>query len=276
MADQCVSSAVHAQPAAELPVEGDLPVDVLVLVLLLLKGDVSSLCAAACVATTWRNAAASPRLWTKIGPFSANAVANLTDARLKQLVLRAKRGLRNLNLQNIARSCLTDEGVAKALRREKRIVVFAANGKPLTGAGIAVALAPSRGRLRRLLVSCIPALPEPEDAGPVTSIQQDAFLVKCKQPLVELRALLAPEGSMKATAVCQATTGNGLCTRMCDNKSSCECGATYCMLHSDRVGSCGYCVDPICERCTSLAEDICDGCFLELEDRDDEFDIYDI
>jgi hypothetical protein len=286
MEDESASSAALALPAAT-PLDGkpvgggELPVDVLLLVLLHLQKDMptlmASLCAAACVARSWRTAASTPRLWTRIGPFRGNAAANLTDERLKLLVSRARHHLQHVDLRNISKACLTDEVLAAALRREKRIFTFCANGKPLTGAGVAAALAPSSGRLRQLLVRGVRALPKPESAGRMSSIQQDAFLVNCKQPLARLRALLAPEGSMKATAVCQASTGNKMCTRLCDNESACECGATYCMLHTDRVGSCGNCVDPICERCTSFAEDLCDGCFIEFEgDRDNEFDIDDI
>jgi hypothetical protein len=91
--------AADAPPAAERAGDGKLPVDVILLVLLPLRGDMSSLCAAACVARAWRTAASLPRLWKRVGPFRGNAATNLTDARLKLLVSRARRHLHHLNLR---------------------------------------------------------------------------------------------------------------------------------------------------------------------------------
>jgi len=249
MADQlpAASSAAHALPAAVRARDIELPVDVLVLVLLPLRGDTVSLCAAACVSRAWREAASLPRLWKKIGRFWGNAGANLTDARLKQLVSRSRRRLQHLDLRGsgVGKSSLTDGGLAKALRREKRIQSFAANGSPLTGAGIAAALAPSRGRLRDLRLCGVRPLPKFASAG-MSSIQQEAFMVTCRETIDELRALLAPGGLMTAEDVCDVMQGDVICTRMCNDEHSCICGASFCTRHADCVYACGECGDPVC------------------------------
>jgi hypothetical protein len=259
--------AADAPPVAERAGDGELPTDVLLLVLLPLKGDVASLCAAACVARAWRQAAYSPRLWTRIGRFRGNAAKNLTDARLRQLVFRARHHLYHLDLRgrSMAESSLTDTGLAVALRREKRILSFYADGDPLTGAGIAVALAPSSGVLRTLRVCGVRALPRSEATGAMSITQQEAFTAACVDSVVELQALLVPgAGSLNATAVCDAAmSGNVLCTRMCDDKNVCGCESVFCKRHADCVFECVGCWRTVCGCCTSLADDICDECFLD-------------
>ena len=138
--------------AAELSASVALPVDVLVLVLQPLEGDVASLCAAACVARNWRDAVSSPRLWTRIGPLTPVVAARLTDARLDSLIRRARGDLRHLNLKEVSKSSITDAGLAVALSSISRLCSFSVNGDPLTGAGIAAALAPSSGQLQQLEV----------------------------------------------------------------------------------------------------------------------------
>jgi hypothetical protein len=271
MEGQGASSAALAT-AAELPDEseavgdGELPADVLVLVLLPLKGDMSSLCASACVARAWRKAASSPRLWMNLGPFLGNAAANLTDARLALLVSRARRHLLHLNLQGISKSGLTDEGVAEALRREKHIQIFAANGVPLTGAGIAAALAPSRGRLRTLYVNGVRALPKPVSAGRLSSDQLNTLLADCNKKMGELRALLAPGASLNATTVCKVMLeGHVYCTRMGKNEDTCRCGATHCKFHAKSMFTCEECFQPTCERCSSYGGLICEDCASNVD-----------
>lgn len=267
-----------AEHAGEAVGDGELPVELVVLVLRHLKDDMpslmSTLCAAACVATTWREAASLPRLWTRIGPFRGNAAANLTNARLQQLISRARRGLRHLNLQGIAKSSLTDAGLAEALRHEKRLFSFCANGGPLTGAGIAAALAPSRGRaLRTLLVCTVRARPKLSSAGRMSSDQVDTFLADCNETMGELRALLVPGGSMNVTTVCDVMTGNVLCTRMGKDEDTCRCGATYCKVHAKSVYTCMGCSEPICKRCSMFRGPLCDDCALDFgSDFDSDFD----
>jgi hypothetical protein len=162
----------------------------------------------------------------------------------------------------------------KALRREKRILSFWANGDPLTGAGVAAALAPSSGRLRKLLVCGVRALPRSASTAAMSSVQQEAFLVACVESALELRELLAPNGYLNVTAVCDAASSrNVLCTRMCDEKRVCWCEAIYCKRHADCVYKCCECDDTVCERCCSFEGDLCNDCFLERSESssDEEF-----
>ena len=239
----------------------------LVLVLLPLRGDTVSLCAAACVSRAWREAASFPRLWKKIARFRGPAATNLTDKRLKMLVSRARRHLRHLDLRGIAKSKVTDAGLAKALRREKRLLSFGASGSPLTGAGIAVALAPSRGRLRELRVCGVRPLPK-FAAVCLSSIEQDVFLYTCDQTIADLRALLAPGGLMSVADVCDVIDGDVICARMCDDEYSCMCGATFCTRHADCVYACTeHCGDMVCVDCCSNAAGICDACLSDGSER---------
>jgi hypothetical protein len=254
--NQCASAEL-APPADERAGAGELPAELIVLVLLPLSGDVRSLCAAACVARPWRHAASSPRVWLKIGPFRGPAAAHLTDARLLSLVARVSSGgLRHLDLTGVAKSSLSDEGLAFALRRQTGLLSFTADGEPLTGAGIAAALAPSSGCLHRLGVRGVCAEPVPADGVPHGN--QHAFWTNCIETLDTLQALLSPEGSTDADAVCcskvQTRTGaTSMCVRVCGSEASCSaCGATYCnahdRLHRYRCTSCG---GGACQRCAT-------------------------
>jgi hypothetical protein len=85
----------------------ELAPDVLHAILLPLAGDIGTLCAAACVNTSWRAAAMHPRLWRKLDVRRLRAewrhacLDDLTNERLAALVRRA---------------CCTDaDGVAHAL-----------------------------------------------------------------------------------------------------------------------------------------------------------------
>ena len=205
-------NTASAVPAAEHANHGELPPDVLAFILQPLQGDMASLCAAACIARAWRAAVASPNLWTRIGPLPLAAAARLTDARLKQLVGRAQGGLRHLDLSDIAGSRLTSAGLAAALRRES-LLSFAANGDPLTGAGIVAALASSRGRMHELRVCSVLAV-EPAFA---CSLREGAVLwLSAVSTLNALNGLLAPEGTVDAAAPCGLTTRGrlSLCARM--------------------------------------------------------------
>ena len=183
-----------------------LPIDVLVLVLQPLKGDVSSLCAAACVARAWCDAAALPALWARIGPLPPAAAAQLTDARLERMVARARGGLQHLDLStsrfedDAVMSCVTVAGLVAALRHESQLLSFVANGDPLTGAGIAAALASCHGRVQHLDVCGVRALAAP--AGGVPRDERAAFRASCKATLKALRALLAPGRSLGAVTIC--------------------------------------------------------------------------
>jgi hypothetical protein len=93
-----------------------LPVDVLRRVLLPYAGDASTLCAAACVATTWRDAATlTPSLWRQLRLQRATLEC-LTDERLVRLVARAGGELEQLSGLFLPDTRVTVRGVAAALR----------------------------------------------------------------------------------------------------------------------------------------------------------------
>ena len=82
---KAVAGARRRQYAPELPPE------VLHAIFLPLAGDMRTLCAAACVNTSWHTAALHPRLWRKLhADRDGKLVAKtMTDARLAMLVRRA-------------------------------------------------------------------------------------------------------------------------------------------------------------------------------------------
>ena len=93
----------------------DLPADVLPRLFAALRGDVATLCAAACVCRQWRDLAALPALWTALEVHGAAARAALTPRRLAALLDRAcGLPLRTLDLTACVR--LTAEEVLHALR----------------------------------------------------------------------------------------------------------------------------------------------------------------
>jgi hypothetical protein len=75
---------------------------------------VAALCAVACVARAWRDAALHPALWRDFSTCLGDAAARLTDTRLAALVARAHGGLERLHLSGC--TALTAFGVAAALR----------------------------------------------------------------------------------------------------------------------------------------------------------------
>ena len=126
---------------------------VIALVLACLVGDVASLCAAACVARAWRDAAATPSLWVRIdGPGiqidgnHATAIyrclARLTDARFQSLAARAL-GAGGTTSLHLYETPVTDEGCIQALSQQQQPVlhlIAGGNNCKLTGKGIAIAL----------------------------------------------------------------------------------------------------------------------------------------
>jgi hypothetical protein len=94
----------------------ELPADVLRMVLAPLADDVASLCACACVATSWRAAACDPRLWRRLR-FPPAAARQLTDATLAALVARVGSALERVNLEGCVR--VTARGAATALAGKK-------------------------------------------------------------------------------------------------------------------------------------------------------------
>ena len=91
-----------------------LPRDALVRVLRQLDSHVPSLCAAACVARAWRDAAAEPSLWARPQGLWWRAAERLTEERLEALVARARGGLERLDLRGAR--FIEDDGREAALQ----------------------------------------------------------------------------------------------------------------------------------------------------------------
>lgn len=97
--------AVGAAPPGELTRYADtLPVPVIELVLSFREGDTATLCAAACVAHAWRDAARQPRLWRSLlfsNGYKCTRMDLITNERLAALVARAGGALERLHLNDL-------------------------------------------------------------------------------------------------------------------------------------------------------------------------------
>lgn len=221
----------------------ELPCEVISLILSSLNDP--SKCAAACLARAWRDAAASPHLWKKVGVFPG-AVVRLTDAGLASLVKRAAGGLKQLYLPKVC--LITREGLAAALTpRQNKLSVVQASRNSISGADIAAALTTYRGRLRKLKVCGIRAVTLPPD-GVVTD--QTGFRASCNNVIGALRALLVPGGDLDAEAVCVVE----VCARLSTREGTCSCGVVFCKVHAGRMNNCMGCGKRICDDCTFGAE----------------------
>ena len=187
-----------------------LPDDALARIMSHLAGDVCSLCAAACVARSWRDAAAEPTLWVRLSQLPRTAASRLTDAHLMVLVALSRGGLESLDLRGA--ELITDDGLTAALQQPHALVSFSADHgcKQLSAQGVLAALASRRGRLRALCVrgmqQCITGwhLPRPYTAA------------------VLLRGLLEPRGVFDVIAYCgQDEDAGGRCGALCGPDDVC-------------------------------------------------------
>ena len=161
---------------------------------------------------------------------------------------------------------MTDLGLVASLRNEKHIVLFTTSGDCFTGAGIAAALAPSRGQLRRLRLRGQRAAPSP------LSGQRPSW----SSCYAALRAL--PDGVVDVEELCQMQAGflgfdGPVCKRMCTFDGACTgCGATCCEFHEKCVQSCQQCGVPVCSACSEhsgTVYGVCDGCVMAAEEPEE-------
>ena len=239
-----------------------LPADVLARVLARLTGDVPSLCAAACVAPAWRDAAAEPRLWVclKLLPDTAGA-EHLTDERLKALVARSRGLLASLDVSGARQ--LTNKGLTAVLQQPHALTAFSAaivHGA-LTASGVARALAAQRGRMLELSVQGL-------DCGPPIHLDdtsdsdgaRDSWRAACDDVIAALRALMAPEGVLDGDHVCSGEDDDSEpCPAMCGRADLCaKCGTALCAEHQTFL-ECIECCLPFC-RDTCIHTAGCDSC----------------
>jgi hypothetical protein len=241
-----------------------LPADVLARVLSRLAGDVSSLCAAACVAPAWRDAAAEPRLWVclKLLPDTAGA-EHLTDERLKALVARSRGLLASLDVSGARQ--LTNKGLTAVLQQPHALTAFSAaivHGA-LTASGVVRALAAQRGRMRKVSVQgldCGPRLPVADDTAEFR-IALISWHTACNDVIAALRALMAPDGVLVGDRLCSGDGWYKPCTVLCGRANVCaNCNEALCADHQDgRFVVCIWCSRLFCvDICGGVA---CEPCF---------------
>lgn len=238
-----------------------------------LAGDVASLCAAACVAPAWRDAAAEPRLWARLAlrRDAWAAVTRLTDARLATLVARSRGLLESLDFRGARH--LTDKGFFRALQQPHALTAFSAEFccGALTARGVARALASRRGRMRELNVrgmNCGPPIPEDDDTSDSEALR-DAWRAACDDIINALRALMAPDGVLDGDRLC---SGDGwryeLCPALCSRGDVCAgCDQAFCADHQTFT-FCIECRQPFC-RDNCLQSAACDSCIALNHQYDD-------
>jgi hypothetical protein len=257
-----------------------LPRDALALVLAPLAGDVRSLCASACVARAWRDAAAQPRLWTHI----VCRRRKLTGEHLAWLVARAQGGLERLELGDAYD--ITDKDLYAALQQPHVLTHFSVRDcgifPGLTGQGVAGALASRRGQLQYLQVGDVLCVPED---WRITSAAEYAEAVAAgtaplpvwqaesrEEVMEEMEALLAPDGVLDCVHCLGGYGFHGTCDELC-------CGDNVCQ--TCRIACCGECGDGFyMGECRGCFKTVCQNCIAEaksmlipfLEEGDDDVD----
>jgi hypothetical protein len=303
------ATAVHTGGAARSdkdtsPAE-QLSVTVIALLLACLVGDVASLCAAACVARAWRDAAATPSLWVRLDGLKIRCMERLTDSRLQSFVARAldAGGVTSLRL---FRTPVTDEGLLQALSQQQQPVLHFTAGaafhssNKLTGKGIATALKRSGGHLQTLKVSGLPPLGAPEQEDIVRqhgASSRVALLNARREVLSELLSLMAPGCSLDATGFCAEDVEHPenkaityTCGILCDPGHACHdirCRKLVCFAVPFHSASCDWCNHSFCNDCMRGAfvggEDtngmVCERCArieeeLEMQGRAECGDMY--
>ena len=212
--------------------------------------DTSTLCAAACVATAWRDAASAPALWSRLGPLRWRAEKRLTDARLAALAARSGSELRRVDLSGC--SAVTDAGLEAALQPHAARLshVSLVGCTALSTRGVERAL---RGAaLQQLSVGGILPTPDADDSEACTQM---------------LQPLLAPEvRAAWSLNQCLRESAAGVCHRICDaNAPMCkECFSAACEACTPGLGftECQGCGNTVCSGCidTFLDRSTCYRC----------------
>ena len=214
-----------------------LPAEAIDLVLSHLAGDVRTLCAVACVARAWRDAATQPQLWVSLARLN---VARLTDARLIALVARAGGGLQVLDLRGATQ--VTDAGLAAALQQPHALAEFSADDgcARLSASGVAAALQSRAGCLRELSLRGVLCMPE--------AIPAEDFVEDYVHVIDTLEALMAPGSGMHDYLICEQGCLS-LCRRYGDRCEGCE-STVCCQCQVPPWNACAECGEVFCPDCT--------------------------
>jgi len=273
MATTAASEQDAAAMRPDSVASGELTSDVTAtfLVLSCLVGDISSMCAAACVSRAWREAASTPSLWVCIGPLLGDE-ERLDDVRLQSLAVRAAGagGFTSLELHGTS---VTDSGLMLALRHQRNKVEqfdcssnMHSNNK-LTGIGVGAALLRSRGQIRVLNVRGIPALNAKKQNDILNGTEPKAALHNMRSCVIRtLQTMMAPQCSIDVTDICPVAFKHNeqiyKCGRMCTPTEACHgCKSMRCnavTLHN--LTACEECLNLFCGRCMSDYGPVCGDC----------------
>ena len=234
-----------------------------------LDGDVSALCASACVSKQWlavlMHKQCSGELWHTLR-VPRRLAPRLSDAQLASLVARARGGLRNLDLSGCVR--LTNAGLKHALANQVHLVHFAAVGcYNLSSEGVARAL--TDRRLDMLLVRGVATGRrgfEPAGASPVANpaaqmVAREVAQLRRRLKIMRLSHLDASAGCTFIEEEDEYQTAE-MCGYLCgDDDRMCDCclGAYRCIMHGspadmtrgtdDGITRCLRCKGRMCASC---------------------------
>lgn len=237
-----------------------------------LAGDVPALCAVTCVSRAWQSAAAAPQLWARLAQLPTKAAQRLNDARLAWLVARAEGALERLNVRGAR--LISDSGLKTALQQRHALSAFFADSEccKLTGRGVARALAARRGLMRELSVRGLDCGPHKPQDGSYSA--EERWVERCAKVTNDLRALMAPNGSLDGEKTCQ--DDDSLCGELCGRCDMCShCDKALCPEHQDgRFRECMECREQFCaDQCIQSAA--CDSCCVEVNERHRDFESLD-
>jgi hypothetical protein len=230
-ADAALPAAASSGGDDALPPSPELPSDAVRRVLAPLAGDVSTLCAAACVARSWHEATREPKVWRSLD-FSRvpqRIACRLTDAHLAALPARAGSALQRVNLVGCAN--VSARGVVDALQ------------------GL---------QLQTLEVAGVQASPDDDrdvddDAG---GGDLHTLLLSLVRQRTGLDVRYARDGHLVCNAVLDAATGR-TCARLGVSELCAECELFYCRAcrNNLRRASNGPPCEHICRACSSTNDD---------------------
>ena len=253
----------------------ELPADALPLVFARLGGDVTALCASACVSKSWHDALLSTSsAWESL--VAGRAAPRISDARLLSLAARARGGLRRLDVSGC--TFLTVAGVASVLAGQP-IAHFAAVGcYNLTMMGLAAALKDHAKldslRVRGLTTKARGKMFAMSDGGDL-----QAALDLVRRDCMALGKVLKEPYDVDAIAGCTYAytephryDGEGwhkVCACMCTEEDRvCDCCFTFCCPVHRRAPAEDGGDDR--SRCTCCARRICTNCAQADETNDAE------
>ena len=264
------------------------PAEALPLVLAQLDGDVSALCASACVCKRWHAALSRSGLLWRVLRMPSRVAPRLTDARLASLIARARGGLESLDVSGCMR--LTDAGLKHALASQPTSPahVAAVGCYNLRSVGVAQALKARQVDLllvRGVTTGCVAFAPA--GANPIANPAAQMVAREIKQLRRRLKQfnshLDASAGCTYVDEADQFVQQQEMCGCLCgDDDRACDsCRSAYrCIMHGspaemlpgtdDGVVRCLRCQGRMCTTCMAFEPPdkefikVCGHCFKRL------------